>query len=54
MDNAKLDLSFREDRANRIRKPSQAIDTGDKNILDASILKLSQYRKPKLSTFILG
>jgi len=47
MDNTELNLRFRKDSTDSTRKSGQAINTGNKNILDASILKLSQYRKPK-------
>ncbi len=40
---AELNLRFREDSADSFWKPCQTIDTGDKNILEAPVLKLSQH-----------
>jgi hypothetical protein len=47
MDNAELKLRFRKYGGDSIRKSGQTINTGDKNILDAPILKLSQHKKAK-------
>ncbi len=48
MDDTALDLGAREDRLNRVLETRQAIDTGDKDILDAPTLQIGDHTQPEV------
>lgn len=49
MDDALLDLDFGVTGLNGFREAGEAIDTSDQNILDASVLQISQHAEPVMS-----
>lgn len=51
LDNVQLYLSRRNDRLQRFWQPSEPIQTGDKTIVDSSVLKVREDGQPKLCAF---
>lgn len=46
VNDTELDLGFRKDGGDRLRKTGQAIDTGDEHIFDAPIFEFGQDGEP--------
>ena len=54
MDDAELDVRFREDALDRIREPCKAVNTGDEDVFYATVLKIGQDAEPEVRPFTLG
>ena len=54
MNNAVLNLSFRENCLNCRRKTGQIVRAGNENILDVPIFQAVQYGSPEFRTFVLA
>lgn len=54
MRDAQLNFGFRVDCVNGFQKAAEAVHSGDKNIFEATLLKLGENRQPEFCTFVLA